>query len=171
MASLLQPSLPAPLHSSRYHDGTRTCWPVPLREPPREPPRKPLLPPPHSPAAACAAACAAARAAARRPRPAAAAVLLHLDPPLELATLARPLDLARPLTLTLQLVVLEGSQAASLHPLGGVALGVRRLHGVAVQVVRQPAQVAVADEGVARQVPASTTNINQRTLTIKRGKH
>ena len=88
-------------------------------------------------------------------------MLEPLESALESA-LGAALGAARPLTLTLQLVVLEGGQAPALHPLGRVALGVRRLHGVAVQVVGQPAQVAVADERVARQVPAGRTG--QHTL-------
>lgn len=60
------------------------------------------------------------------------------------------------LTLTFELLVAQCLDTSALHPLGRLTASPRRLDGVAVEVLGQPAEVAVADEGVAAKMAAET---------------
>ena len=69
-------------------------------------------------------------------------------------------------TFASELVVLDESDLLALHAARTVAARTARLDGVTLQVLGQPAQVAVADERVASQVPTHThTHTHTHTLT------
>ena len=56
-------------------------------------------------------------------------------------------------TSTLEATGVDSGQTLPVHALGSLTARAARLDGVQEQVVGQPAQVAVADERVASQVP------------------
>jgi len=67
-------------------------------------------------------------------------------------------------TFASELVVLDESDLLALHASRTVAARTARLDGVTLQVLGQPAQVAVADERVASQVPTHTHTHTHTTV-------
>lgn len=59
-------------------------------------------------------------------------------------------------TLTLEFLVTQHLDAAAMHTLGRLTACATRLDRILVQIIGQPAEIAIADERITRQMPATS---------------